>query len=279
MSLEVTEALERYAKRVRETLRGGVTHIELALAPAFKTLVDELLPIIPMGAGLVTVPEYAQANVGRPDIALVRQGELPRAFIELKGPGKTLDPTRWRDPHDKRQFARFRELPTWALANFRGIQLYRRDEQEGQARIVPDRALEPETSDAKAAALIAGHDPDAFLEILRKLAAAQPPSPSNASQLAEYLAHAARLVRASVLERLGELAAAKEKSRPLQWSAMSFARCSMPIPRRAVTAVSSTPCSRPPSPRRSHSASCSSAKPPTSRWTRRLGITCRQNIH
>jgi hypothetical protein len=212
----VSNALERYAKRVRETLRAGVTHAELALAPTFKTLIDEILPLIPTGLGVITVPEYGKPNVGRPDIALVRPGENPRAFIELKAPGKTLDPSRWRDAHDKRQFARFRELPTWALANFHGIRLYRRGEVEAEARLVPDRALNPETSDAKAAALLANHDPGPLLDILGQLAIAQPPSPSNAEQLAEYLAHAARLVRASVLERLAELTGAKEKGRPLQ---------------------------------------------------------------
>jgi hypothetical protein len=216
MTKAVAAALERYAKTIRETLRAGATHVELALAPAFKTLIDELLPLVPLGVGTVTVPEYGKPEVGRPDLALVRPGERPRAFIELKVPAKTLDPSRWKDPHDKRQFARFKELPTWALSNFRGIQLYRRDDVELQARIVPDRALEPETSDAKAASLIASHDPAALLELLGTLAAAQPPTPSNAAQLATYLAHAARLVRATVLERLGELAAKKEKGRPLQ---------------------------------------------------------------
>lgn len=216
MANAVSNALERYAKRVRETLRAGATHVELALAPTFKSLVDELLPLIPAGPGVVTVPEYGKPDIGRPDLALVRPGELPRAFIELKAPGKTLDPSRWRDAHDKCQFDRFRELPTWALANFHGIRLYRRGDVEAEARLVPDRALDPETSDAKASGLIANHEPGPLLDMLGQLAIAQPPSPSNAEQLAEYLAHAARLVRASVLERLAELAAAKEKGRPLQ---------------------------------------------------------------
>lgn len=216
MSNEVIKALLRYAKRVRDTRRNTVSNVELALAPSFKSLVDELLPLIPAGNGIVTVPEYAKPEIGRPDLALVRSGQLPRAFIELKAPGKALDPARWRDAHDKRQFARFRELPTWALANFRGINLYRRHDLEAQAVIVPEAALEPQTTDSKAEALIARHDPGAFLDILGKLAVAQPPSPSNAAQLAEYLAHGARLVRESVLDQLALLAADKQKNRPLQ---------------------------------------------------------------
>ena len=168
------------------------------------------------GAGLTTVPEYARPDVGRPDIALVRTGQLPRAFIELKSPDKPIDPECWRSPHDKRQFGRFQELPTWALANFHTLRLYRRKEVEREATVVPSVALRPETSDAKAAALIAAYDTTELLIILTQLAIAQPPSAANARELAGHLAHGARLVRASVLERLGLLAAAGGTGRPLQ---------------------------------------------------------------
>ena len=85
-----------------------------------------------------------------------------------------------------------------------------------EVRIVPPTALDPTTSDARADAAIDSHDPRPFLEILTILAQAEPPSPSNAEQLAEFLAHAARLVRASVIEKLGQLAIAKVKGAPLQ---------------------------------------------------------------
>lgn len=212
----VTDALVRYAKRVRSTLGGGPTNPELALAPSFKSLVDELLPLVSSGSGLVTVPEYAKKDVGRPDLALVRTGQPPRAFIELKAPEKPADPERWKDAHDKRQFGRFSELPTWALSNFNLIRLYRRGELEMETAVVPARALKADTGDAKAASLIAAHDPDELLELLGKLAIAQPPSAANAKELAGHLAHAARLVRASVLEHLDAMAKAKQKGRPLQ---------------------------------------------------------------
>ncbi len=215
MASQQIDALKRYARAIRETLRGGPTNIEQALAPSFKNLIDDLLPTLPLGAGLTSIPEYAKANVGRPDIALARAGELPRAFIELKAPEKHLDAKRWRDAHDKRQFTRFGELPTWALTNFGAIRFYRRDEGGLEVRVVPQTALDPTTSDAKADAAIDAHDASAFLEILAQLAQAQPPSPSNAAELAEFLAHAARLVRASVIEQLGQLDAAKVKDAPL----------------------------------------------------------------
>lgn len=74
-------SLKRYAKSIREILRGGPTNVEQALAPSFKNLIDDLLPTLPTGSGLITIPEYSKPTIGRPDIALVRAGELPRAFI------------------------------------------------------------------------------------------------------------------------------------------------------------------------------------------------------
>jgi hypothetical protein len=201
------DALERYAKSIRETLRANPTNLEQALAPSFKNLIDDLLPLVPAGTKITSLPEYSKPELGRPDVGLARAGQLPRAFIELKAPDKNLDPSRWRG-HDKQQFERFKELPVWALSNFRAIRFYERDRAEFEIAIVPEQALRPETSDGKAATLVRSHDPKPFLELVGRLAQAQPPSPSNAAQLAEFLAHAARLVRASVLERLAELAVA-----------------------------------------------------------------------
>lgn len=210
------DQLIAYAARIRELLRANPNTPEPGLAPAFQQLVTSLLPLLPTGPGVTVSPEYTKETTGRPDIALIRSGQLPRAFIELKLPKKSLEPTRWRDAHDRRQFERFRELPIWALSNFESIRLFRRDNAEAESRIVPPAALLPETSDRKAEQLIRAHNAGPLLDLVNRLAQAQPPSPSNAAQLAEYLAHASRLVRASVVEKLGELAVAKEKDRPLQ---------------------------------------------------------------
>jgi hypothetical protein len=205
-----------YAARIRELLRANPNTPETGLAPAFQKLFTDLLPLLPAGPGVTVSPEYSRANTGRPDIALIRPGQLPRAFVELKLPRKSLEPTLWRDQHDKRQFQRFRELPIWALSNFAAIRLFVRDRPESEVAVVPTAALLPETSDAAAEQLIRAHDARPLLDIVSRLAQAQPPSPSSAAQLAEFLAHASRLVRASVVERLNELRVAGEESRPLQ---------------------------------------------------------------
>lgn len=212
-----TELLQVYAHRIRELRRADPNASEPALAPAFQQLVTALLPGLTVPAGLTVSAEYRHPGVGRPDIALVRPGAPPRAFIELKAPTKPADPGRWRDPHDKRQFERFKELSNWATSNFSDIHLLHRAEELEQAVIVPAAALRPDQDDARADALIARHDPQSFLRLLERLgvAAGNPPVARDAEHLATLLAHSARLVSGIVRDRLAELHAAGNPDNPL----------------------------------------------------------------
>src|SRR5688572_9302382 len=97
-----TEHFQAYARRIRELLRANPAAPETALAPAFQQLLTSVLPLIPAVPQLTVSPEFNRPGVGRPDIALIRQGQPPRAFVELKAPSKQADPERWRDAHDKR---------------------------------------------------------------------------------------------------------------------------------------------------------------------------------
>ncbi|MEM8579597.1 MAG: type ISP restriction/modification enzyme [Pseudomonadota bacterium] len=190
---------------------------EPALAPAFQELAERCLIHVPNSSGLVVVPEYNKKRVGRPDIALIRTGAPPRAFIELKAPDKSANPARWRTAHDKRQASRLRELRSWATSNFVDLFLFERSNERGTARIVPEQALDPAQSDTAADKLVRAHTPDAFLDLLTRLAAGAgiEPSAESAQHLAELLAHSSRLVRGIVQERLVELRAKKTTTDPL----------------------------------------------------------------
>ena len=176
--------------------------LELLLAPRFQALVEAVLPEVTAAPPSV-LPEFQRPGVGRPDLALVRQGAPARAFVELKQPGLALNPTNFRG-HNADQFARFCELPLWALCNFSSIQLYRRDALEAEAGIVPAAALEPEMSAARAGRLIRGGDASGFAAIVRTLAMAAPVAPQDAEEVATVLAHAARLVRSVVAAQCSE---------------------------------------------------------------------------
>ncbi|MBV9861650.1 MAG: N-6 DNA methylase [Alphaproteobacteria bacterium] len=207
--MRVTEALQAYARRIRALRRASAAVSEPALAPAFQQLLEGVLSALTVPQGLVVVPEFSNPGVGRPDIALVRPGAPPRAFVELKAPAKPADPVRWRD-HDKRQFERFKELPNWATCNFAEFFLFERAEEHGRAEVVPKAALDLDVDDARADRAIGRHDPGPFLRLLERLgvAAGTAPSARDAPQLAVLLAHSARLVRGIVRDRLAELHAA-----------------------------------------------------------------------
>ena len=97
------EIFKTYASALRKQLRANPAAIENALAPAFQKLVSDLLPHLPAVPELTVSPEFNKPGVGRPDIALIRPGQPPRAFVELKAPAKSADPRQWKTPHDKRQ--------------------------------------------------------------------------------------------------------------------------------------------------------------------------------
>ncbi len=144
--------------------------------------------------------------MGRPDIALVRHGEPARAFLELKAPAKSADPTRWKD-HDKRQFERLQELSCWGTSNFMELRLFDRSNEVGTAIVVPERCLRPDRDDARADREVGDHDPQPLLDVVEKLCAgaSNPPTARDAEHLAMLMAHSARLVRGTVQERLAEI--------------------------------------------------------------------------
>lgn len=204
--MSVTDLLQTYARRIRELRRANADVPETALAPAFQQLLEALLPFLNIAPRLIVVPEYRNPGVGRPDIALVRQGAFARAFVELKALAKPTDPTRWR-AQDARQFERFKELPCWATCNFAEFRLFFRDEEQGDAVVVPEQWLRPDRDDARAGRAIAAHDPAPFLRLVERLcvAAGNEPAARDAEELAANMAHSARLVRGIVRDRLAEL--------------------------------------------------------------------------
>lgn len=215
MQSEIATILKSYAAEMRKQLRGNPAASEPALAPQFQRLVEQLIPYLGPVPAMTVSPEYTKPGVGRPDIALIKPGQPARAFIELKAPSKSADPKEWKGPHDKRQYGRLQELAHWATSNFFDFRLFERDKLVGKAAILPPEAIEPTISDAAADALIDAHDPVRFLELLAQLFRAQPPTATNDVQLAELLAHSARIIKSAVEERLGELDPEVHKNDPL----------------------------------------------------------------
>ncbi len=215
MQSEISTILKTYAAEMRKQLRSNAAASEPALAPQFQRLVEHLIPYLGPVPAMTVSPEYTKPGVGRPDIALIKPGQPARAFIELKAPSKPADPKQWKVKHDKKQYERLKELAHWAACNFCEFQLFERDRLVGRSTILPPKAIDPAMSDAAADSLIDGHDPARFLELLAHLFRAQPPTATSDVQLAELLAHSARIVKSAVEERLGELDPEADKNDPL----------------------------------------------------------------
>lgn len=211
----VVELLKVYAREIRTQLRANRDASEPALAPKFQQMVEQLVPYLGPVPQMTVSPEYKKDGVGRPDIALIQPGQPARAFIELKAPAKSADPKQWKTPHDKRQAERLQELAHWSASNFTEFHLFERDRSIGRAAIVPPEAIDPDLSDAAADKLIVAHDPARFIDLLAQLFRAHPPTAANDVQLAELLAHSARIVKSAVEERVNQLDAQKDKNDPL----------------------------------------------------------------
>jgi hypothetical protein len=98
-------------------------------------------------------------------------------------------------------------LPCWGTSNFVEFHLFHRDEDQGDATVVPERSLRPDQDDARANRVIDSHDPAPFMRLVELLVAGagQEPIARDAPHLAELMAHSARLVRGIVRDRLKEL--------------------------------------------------------------------------
>src|SRR5438132_1618413 len=83
---------------------------------------------------------------------------------------------------DKRQFERFKELNCWGTCNFFDFRLFHRDEELGDAVVVPERTLRPDQDDAAANRAISKHDAAGFLRLVEILhtGAGQEPNPRDA---------------------------------------------------------------------------------------------------
>lgn len=129
----------------------------------------------------------------RPDYAISVQNALA-GFIEVKAPGKGADPRRFRDRHDKEQWARLQSLPNLLYTDGNEFGLWRSGELVGElVRLTGDI----EESGAQLSATPA-------LQILfEDFFRWQPTPPRTIKQLADTTARLCRLLRDEVEEQLG----------------------------------------------------------------------------
>ncbi len=128
----------------------------------------------------------------RPDFAASYSGLLV-GFIEVKAPGKGADPRRFRDRHDKQQWAKLQALPNLLYTDGQAFSLWRTGQLVGQ---VVQLSGDVATSGATLTA------PDALITLVRDFLSWVPVPPRTPRQLAELTAHLCRLLRDEVAEQL-----------------------------------------------------------------------------
>lgn len=131
----------------------------------------------------------------RPDFAVTVGAGKAKAligFIEVKAPGKGADPRKFKDPHDKGQWAKLKALPNLLYTDGEAFSLWRDGEPVGLVRLSGDIA----STGSKLTA------PPELLPLIEDFLSWQPIPPRNAHQLALTAARLCRFLRDEVLEQM-----------------------------------------------------------------------------
>lgn len=129
----------------------------------------------------------------RPDYAITVHNTLV-GFVELKAPGKGGDPRRFKDPHDKAQWAKLQSLPNVLYSDGNAFSLWQNGELVATVvRLIGDIESSGDTLAA----------PPNLQFIFEAFLRWQPIPPRNAKDLAHLSARLCRFLRDEVTEQLG----------------------------------------------------------------------------
>ena len=183
------------------------------LRAPLETLIANLTELTGLRPGpVVAVGETSLADLKtRPDYAITHRNALI-GFIEVKAPGKGADPRRFRDPHDREQWAKLQTLPNLIYTDGNGFSLWRNGELEGK---VVQLEGDIETAGRKLAA------PDSLVSLFSDFFQWEPQPPRSAEQLAVTTARLCRLLREEVTEQL-ECGSASLTNLATDWRKLLF---------------------------------------------------------
>ena len=195
--MTLREAISKYGLEAKSKLSnpGASGGPEDQLRAPLEGLVANLAVLtgLPPGA-VVTVGEASLTDLKtRPDYAVTR-GNALIGFIEVKAPGKGADPRRFRDPHDKQQWAKLQTLPNLIYTDGNGFSLWRNGELHGPVlHLGGDIATAGNRLRA----------PDRLVTLFADFFHWEPQPPRSPEQLAAATARLCRLLREEVTEQLG----------------------------------------------------------------------------
>ena len=195
--MTLQKAISRFGIETKSRLSNPVAsgEPENQLRGPLEGLIADLAELAGLRRGsIVPVGETSLADLKtRPDYAVTRENALV-GFIEVKAPGKGADPRRFRDSHDRDQWAKLQGLPNLIYTDGNGFSLWRDGQLEGA--IVPLRG-DVATAGRHLAAS------DSLLALFVNFFQWEPQAPRSAAQLAVTTARLCRLLREEVKEQLG----------------------------------------------------------------------------
>jgi len=197
------EPLGRYADTLKTKFAALTTgEPEDQLRGPFERLLTEVgtasgLAIVPIGEILLS------SGQGKPDYGVECDGLLC-GHIELKAPGKGADTTRFSG-HDKKQWARFSELPNVLYSDGQEFALYQAGELQKVVKLEgsPTALGSLAVTDANASQLEA---------LFTAFFLWEPEVPGSSRQLAQFLAPLCRMLRDDVLDALNNRVGAVESA-------------------------------------------------------------------
>jgi Type ISP C-terminal specificity domain/N-6 DNA Methylase len=128
----------------------------------------------------------------RPDYAVTVHNALI-GFVEIKAPGKGADPTRFKDDHDKKQWAKLKSLPNLLYTDGNSFSVWRDGKIEGKVLHLEG---DIESAGSKLSA------PQSLLGLISDFLRWNPIPPKSAKKLAEISARLCRYLRDEVTEEL-----------------------------------------------------------------------------
>lgn len=163
------------------------------LRAPLETLIKELAQLTGLGASNLTL--VGESSLGdlktRPDYAVTRKKALI-GFIEVKAPGKGIDPNKFTSEHDKDQWKKLKSLPNLIYTDGNGFSLWR----DGKKADVVHFRGDIRTAGKKLEA------PVDVLKLINEFIIWDPIPPKSPSQLAQTSARLCRFLRDEVTEQL-----------------------------------------------------------------------------
>ena len=189
-------AISRFAAEATKKLSavGARGEPEDQIRAPLEGLMADLAELCRIGrSNLVAIGESSIAELKtRPDYAVQARGALV-GFVEVKAPGKGADPRKFKDQHDKDQWAKLKALPNLLYTDGNEFSLWRDGELVGKVvKVNGDIAVDGATINAA----------PGLEALFEDFFGWEPIAPRTPKQLADLTARVCRLLRDEVTERL-----------------------------------------------------------------------------